>query len=323
MKIFIASSTEHLDVAKDIHIILAEMGHTPMLWVDFFSPADFTFLRILEICNEADAGIFIIAPDDTLVDKTCITRDNVLIEAGAFYGKLGPEYVALCTLPNVNIPSDWYGITTINYSNENRYKVEKEIRQWISKIENLQQNTISKFLSSKLPDFEDIVSHTKSNLKISSFFISTAQTSPELNKAIQSGLNIKLLLADYWGKNLSAMATSLDGISTNGERVKAKLKSSLLNFYEMFQNGNLPSSLEIREIDYTFPTRMTIVDSDLDSGKMYVHITAYRNRFAPKATFHLTKSEPWFDIYNNEYDQLWSEATPLDFEKIKSLLGHE
>jgi predicted nucleotide-binding protein len=188
MKIFIGSSTKYLDVAKKVALIIEEKGHQPQLWKNCFIASEYTFEKLRNICESVDAGIFILAPDDQLSaegNNEFITRDNVLIEAGMFMGKLGNPYTALCTFPEVKIPSDFLGITSIPYSAHNIFMFQEKTINWIEKVEQaiaIKNNTV--FLQDKFPDFREVVLSARKEIMMSSFFMSIAQVSKELNGLI-------------------------------------------------------------------------------------------------------------------------------------------
>lgn len=333
MKVFIGSSTEALDIAENLAVMVRQLGHEPFVWCDLFKPSNITFSTLLDLKNTVDCGLFVLAPDDKVMKKEVeenITRDNVLIEAGILFGAFDITRVAFCKLPDVDVPSDWSGITLIPYGSKNSpyskadyYTVKNDIKIWLAFAQESMVNNkiVNHFLSSELPNFETLVPCVKTEIMIASYFISISQTSTSLNEAIASGKKVRLLLADYWGSNLKATAIMLDGIKTDGARVKAKLKSTLLFFAAEKENGRLPSNLEIRSIDYVFPTRMTIVDPDSQEGFMKVHISSYKNRIATKSTFTLIKQDPWFERYRKEFEELWHDAQDIDFEKIQTLLN--
>ena len=327
MKIFIGSSTEHVSIAKEIAQIVEDCEHRAILWTKWFKPTDFTFSRIMDLPNEVDGGIFILAPDDELNHEEgaiYVPRDNVLIEAGILFGKLGTPHVALCKVSKTKLASDWAGITYIKYEAEKKQSLEGKISQWLNSVQDSIENknqSISNFLSMEMPDFEKLMSSATDEIMISSFFIGVAQTSRALNQAITNGVKVRLILADYWGNSLQATATMLDGLGTNSKRIKMKLKTTLQFFASQYEKGNIPSNLEIRLIDYVFPTRMTVIDPNSEQGHMYVHISSYINRTAPKTTFHLTRQESWFNIYKQEFERIWQDARPIDFEELNAMLS--
>lgn len=327
MKIFIGSSEKHIHIAEEIALIIEKCEHKPILWTEWFEPTDFTFDKIMDLPNVVDGGIFVLAPDDELNSEQgslYVPRDNVLIEAGVLFGKLGTPRVALCKVSTAKLASDWAGITYIKYELEKKRSFQTEVSQWLKRIQDSiinKNRAISDFLSTEMPDFEKLVLSAKEEIMISSFFIGAAQTSGALSQAVAAGIKVRLILADYWGNGLAATATMLDGIGTNSKRVKMKLKTTLQFFATQYEKGNIPDNLEIRFIDYVFPTRITVVDPNSDQGHMYVHISSYINSTAPKATFHLTKEEYWFNIYKQEFERIWQDARPIDFEELNVLLS--
>ena len=80
--------------------------------------------RLLDITKETDLGLFIFAPDDLLLlnkkeEYTC-TRDNVILEAGFFMGRIGLERtIILSPFPEKGkkhrMPTDLAGVTIIQY----------------------------------------------------------------------------------------------------------------------------------------------------------------------------------------------------------------
>lgn len=328
MKIFVGSSTEHVQIAEEIALIIEKCGHKPILWTEWFYPSDFTFEKILNLPSVVDGGVFILAPDDELSSEEgsiYVPRDNVLIEAGVLYGKLGTPRVALCRVSKTKLASDWAGITYIKYEPEKKLSLQAEVSRWLNNIQGAiasKNNSISVFLSLELPDFEKLVSSAHEEIMISSFFIGIAQTSSALRQAISAGIKVRLVLADYLGNSLQAMSTMLDGLGTNNKRVKMKLKTTLQSFATQQEKGNIPSNLEIRFIDYVFPTRITAIDPNSDRGHMYVHISSYINSTAPKATFHLKRQEPWFNIYKQEFERIWQDARPINFEELNTFLSN-
>lgn len=241
MKFFIGSSTKSLDVAKKVALIIEEEGHQPQLWKNCFIASEYTFEKLQKICESVDAGIFILAPDDQLSaegNNEFITRDNVLIEAGMFMGKLGNPYTALCTFPDVKTPSDFLGITSIPYTDNNIFTFQKKITDWIKEVEQtsaMKNSTV--FLQDSLPDFKKVVLSAKKEIMMASFFMSIAQISKELNETISNGIRVRFLLPDLWGENWMATVALLDGVGQDEGCAKRKLASTLLWLAEKRKMG--------------------------------------------------------------------------------------
>lgn len=324
LNIFIGSSSEKrsLDIAVKIAAKIEDCGHKPILWTKYFNASDITLVKIMDLCQVVDGGIFVLASDDEIISNHSkfITRDNVLIEAGIFLGSLGLSQVALYKLPDVDIPSDFLGITYIEDSDK-EFNIQLAISKWIDGFQkNIdKKRTTNMFLSQKHLDrleFEELIASANEEIMISSFFMSIFSLSKEMENAIFRGVKIRLLIADIEGENFAALVTMLDGLNANITRAKNKLASTLQFLLELYRNDKVKDNLEIRTIDYVFPSRVTIIDPSLENGQMYVHLSSYKNRNATEKNFRLTKEDSYFDVYKQEFEMLWEDAKPIDFEKI-------
>ncbi len=115
-EIFIGSSTEALEQAKQIALSLSEDGFRPVLWTEYFKPGDITFLGIERIAERVVGAIFLASPDDDSVireKKVKTSRANVLFEYGYLTAMLTRSRVALCVYDNVSLPSDFSGLTHV------------------------------------------------------------------------------------------------------------------------------------------------------------------------------------------------------------------
>jgi hypothetical protein len=115
--IFVGSSREGLEQAEQVCAILGEVkGVEPLLWTYAFANGDITFLRIEELSKEVAGAVFLATPDDKSViraQEVFTPRANVLFEYGFLTAALGRPRVALCRYDNVELPSDFQGLTHI------------------------------------------------------------------------------------------------------------------------------------------------------------------------------------------------------------------
>jgi len=140
-KIFVASSGDALDKARNITHILEKMENVEVdCWFDFpgFRPGDYTLEALEKAGREHSAGVFIFDRDDQLVmaKDGCayLPRDNVLMELGLFCGNLGRKSIAICLVPGVHIPSDLKGITRITYDPKNEKKMKEKLQEWLGEV---------------------------------------------------------------------------------------------------------------------------------------------------------------------------------------------
>lgn len=104
MKIFIGSSSEQYPVVKEIKRDLNDLLRGSPIeiidWKTWFGRGEFVNISTWHIIQNAlatfDIAIMLLADDDKLESRTgeyVVTRDNVLLEAGAFANALGIENV--------------------------------------------------------------------------------------------------------------------------------------------------------------------------------------------------------------------------------------
>ncbi|MCH7303506.1 nucleotide-binding protein [Acinetobacter sp. NIPH 1869] len=121
-KLFIISSSESLNIANSVYDNLYRNIEIE-IWSDAnsFAPTSNTLLELEEKIKNVDFALAILHPDDNLEfrDKMFKSpRDNVILELGMAIGSIGCKRTFF-TIPNnskLKIPSDFNGITPLNYS---------------------------------------------------------------------------------------------------------------------------------------------------------------------------------------------------------------
>jgi predicted nucleotide-binding protein len=121
-KVFIASSTESLDIAYAIQENI-EYDSEPTVWTQgVFDLSEFILDQLLELLNDIDFGIFVFTPDDVVKIREKYqhtVRDNVLFELGLFVGKLGRER-NFVVMPEgaapIHLPTDLLGLVQGTYN---------------------------------------------------------------------------------------------------------------------------------------------------------------------------------------------------------------
>jgi hypothetical protein len=111
--IFIGSSKEGLDIAKQIESILSEIGECK-LWTDTFDLGKSNFDNLTSQIAFYDYAILVATADDIIISReqtSSAARDNVLFEFGMFTGGLGRTRVFYVVEEGTKLPSDLLGIT--------------------------------------------------------------------------------------------------------------------------------------------------------------------------------------------------------------------
>jgi hypothetical protein len=139
MRVFIGSARESLEAMDWLAACLEEFGHEPVRWDSpgLFPPGENAFEALIVQSKTVDAAIFIFGEDDKVWyrgDSAYQPRDNVLIEYGAFAGRLGMRRSIICVNGKPKGSSDLAGITYVDISEERRQRARLAIKVWANKL---------------------------------------------------------------------------------------------------------------------------------------------------------------------------------------------
>jgi len=118
--VFIGSSSEGLDVAREVELQLQNHAITT-IWKDgVFGLGSGTLESLVRVLDHFDFAIIILSPDDLLESRDrsfASPRDNVIFELGLFMGRLGRRRTIIVheQQDDLKLPSDLAGITFARY----------------------------------------------------------------------------------------------------------------------------------------------------------------------------------------------------------------
>jgi CRP/FNR family cyclic AMP-dependent transcriptional regulator len=120
-KLFIISSTEALEVAREIQAQLDRDVFSAVWNEGVFFAGGYSLEALEKAVGESDFAVAIAQPDDiveTRGDQHPTLRDNVLFELGLFMGKLTRHRAILIhpRVPDLKLPSDLQGLTLLSYA---------------------------------------------------------------------------------------------------------------------------------------------------------------------------------------------------------------
>ena len=157
--IFVASSTEKLKVAERIAEHFNRLAKlcdksesiSAQTWKVYFEskPGEYCWETICSAVSEFDYAIFLLGKDDDAEirgEKYKVTRDNVLVEAGAFMSNLPSSHVRCYYARGVKIPSDFSGINHQEFSFSSRQFTQKDIKALDNLFESCKQLTKEKII---------------------------------------------------------------------------------------------------------------------------------------------------------------------------------
>ena len=123
LKVFIASSSEGLEVAKAIRgLLLQELGEKAevTIWTREFELSAAYIESLERVSHESDFAVIVITPDDVTISrkaKKLAPRDNVVFELGLFIGSLGRERCFLVheQRQDLKLPTDLLGVKAATF----------------------------------------------------------------------------------------------------------------------------------------------------------------------------------------------------------------
>jgi hypothetical protein len=123
-KLFIASSTEGLNIARALQLELEGWAETTLWTQGVFRPSSTVLDDLINISNDYDCAVFVFSADDIIKireQQFSATRDNVVFELGLFIGKLGKERTFLIVpkkQESFHLPSDLQGLTYLPFDSD-------------------------------------------------------------------------------------------------------------------------------------------------------------------------------------------------------------
>jgi hypothetical protein len=117
-RIFIGSSSEGLEIAKEVKIFF-DKDYECYLWTDGVFKYNENFLdTLMKEASLFDFGFMVFTKDDYTKSRAQnfdTPRDNVVFEYGLFLGRLGKDNAFIVKDEDVKLPSDLFGISHANF----------------------------------------------------------------------------------------------------------------------------------------------------------------------------------------------------------------
>lgn len=198
--VFIGSSTEGLDIAREVELQLLDVAF-PNLWTNgIFVLGEGTLESLVNALDNFDFAIMVLSPDDLLETRGrnyTSPRDNVLFELGLFMGRLGRRRTIILSEEgaDLKLPSDLAGITRATYRKHNNQLLSVAVSPACTRI--IQAIRSQGKLVQKKPDenpdveFERMAKHINNYLVANSFYMMSFE---RIRKNINSDYSDELLL---------------------------------------------------------------------------------------------------------------------------------
>jgi len=163
--VFLGCSTEALHLAQVVQFSLSSKALVQIWNQGFFPPGSYVMETLISKGDLFDFAILLFAADDVIEmrdKKMLVARDNTILEAGFFIGRLGRErtFIMLPKLSNLHLPTDFSGLTHVTY--EANYP--KDLEQVVISQSCFEIGTIINKLKKRRPFSEENISFGMINL---------------------------------------------------------------------------------------------------------------------------------------------------------------
>lgn len=140
-KLFIGSSKEGLNIARTIKKEIESKCNDwldVVLWEEgnIFAMNNNTLDCLIKVSMTYDYALLVASSDDVVLSREklhVIARDNVVFEAGLFLGSLGKDRALMVVDESIKLPTDYNGVTNIQYINGNMDGVFEKIYATLNK----------------------------------------------------------------------------------------------------------------------------------------------------------------------------------------------
>jgi len=138
---FVGSSSEGLDIAKAIQVLLDHSCEVTIWSQGIFGLSEGTLESLVSSLDEFDFAALVLTPDDLLTsrDKLSSTpRDNVIFELGLFMGALGRKrtFIVYDRSKELKLPSDLAGVSAATFEPHRSGNLQSALGAATTKIEN-------------------------------------------------------------------------------------------------------------------------------------------------------------------------------------------
>ena len=138
--VFIGSSTEGLETAKAIQVLL-DRSCEPEIWSQgIFGLSSGSLESLVSALDRFDFAVLVVSPDDTAVSRGSaknVPRDNIIFELGLFIGGLGRDrtFMVFDRTRPPDLPSDLAGVTAATYEPHGSGNLDAALGAACTKIE--------------------------------------------------------------------------------------------------------------------------------------------------------------------------------------------
>lgn len=324
-RIFIASSSEGLETAKDIYSKLSNLNFAKIdLWnmSDCFKPGSFNLQSLVDCSKLYDFAVILLTPDDktTYRDKECFSpRDNVVLEMGLFIGEIGIDRTIIVCKRNANIkkPTDIDGLIFLSYDRRDEIAgVCINIENHIKSIGEKKTLAIKGYPSGSAA-YKDIKSCTVGANKIHLIGVCLNLFHEDyyklINERAESGAKVIISLADPGKKIITFFRKFIYG---NEHKGKCPTKVTVYKTLELMLNKKDITHENIELKLFRYPVSFAVMI--FNDNDIFLYPYGYKKRGDQSPVFYFQNEGTEFSNFFLEVSKSIIDESDESYDKIKS-----
>lgn len=322
IKVFIASTREHLDYARAIENRL-EHDFITNLWDTIFKASEYPLESLSNQLENSDFGVFVLTPADITISREQeynSPRDNIIFELGMFIGELGRKRTFLIVprgVRNFKMPSDLSGLTYLTYD-ENNESLESALGTACNQVRNSIRETgprkkeffyQCKLFSELHSDFEKLITNAKN---ISLHFVHSRRWRENHDHDMVKFLKkpnttLRVFLPDL---NDDILIKALEKRFDDGEFVRSFISDA----YRYF--GELKENYQDRIKIYSYPNYPTYSFYKFDN-QIVISLYPSSSKRKPSPSFFIDEKTIGGDFLTQDLSDLLKESKELDLQQFR------
>lgn len=332
--VFVGSSAENLTLAYAIQDNL-EMDANITVWNQgVFGMSDYVLNSLEKELSKCDFGVFVMHPDDItrMRDISYETvRDNVILELGLFCGALGRSRTFLVIpreLSKLHLPSDLSGLICGTYDASRDDNISAALGSVCNKIRQrmndlgVRQEQIKTAISASdfLFSLDDPSLESFSTLTASSNSIDLISRSAvnlfsmyqkDIERLCNSECRFRVLLVDPESEAASYI------YGNDPKLYKTNIGLTIRKIRMI--NARITTKIDVRFTRFA-PTMGIMLINSSNGGVAriqlyFLHACIGRDR----PLFKVTSSDIWYNVFRDEFDQLWNNGRDLSEDDLTQL----
>ena len=330
-RLFIGSSSEHLDYAESVQLHLSHIRNLDVVcWKNIFLPMHYPLEDLLLQLEHMSFGVFVLGHDDYIYirDKGYYcARDNVVFDMCMFMGALGRErtfFIAPCdTEKEYRIPSDLEGINFETYTLSNPDEKDVAVDPACTRIKRSIQTQMKKILPKDIIEkygvftefdclYRDYFSKAKN---ITTYFIHSRRWRETNLKDIEQYLEKEdahwdVILPNITDRNL---VIQLKKHFSDGNDIVTKVVDAYSYFNDLAKK--FPNKIDIRLFNL-YPV-YTFYKFD---NKMVISLYPLTTERRPTPTFLIDTNAQYSDFFMDDVTDILSKSERKNQEEIDEII---